>query len=154
MRSMKEPIQFSMRQTAHSLTCSIMKKPHTRLDDCLRMLQACLRKRMSGQNAHTKSPLLTRARSTRSCSPTGWRRSRGTTTRRARPPFPPRCSPRPRPWEASGRCRTCPPGRCCSMPLAEIWRLIRCSALIWFYGWPRNLWYNLFPINLGYCNHS
>ena len=41
------PSQFSMGQIAQSLTCSIMEKPHTELDDCLRMLQACCRKRMS-----------------------------------------------------------------------------------------------------------
>ena len=39
---------FSVGQTATSLTCSIMETPHTGLDDCLRMLQACFRKRMSG----------------------------------------------------------------------------------------------------------
>ena len=44
---MAEPIQFSVGQTAQSLTCSIMEKPHTGLDDCLRMLLTCLRKRMS-----------------------------------------------------------------------------------------------------------
>ena len=31
---MEEPRLFSMGQTAQSLTCSIMEKPHTRLDDC------------------------------------------------------------------------------------------------------------------------
>ena len=44
---MEEPCQFSVCQTALSLTCYIMEKPHTRLDDCLRMLQACFRKRTS-----------------------------------------------------------------------------------------------------------
>ena len=36
-----------MGQTAQSLTCSIMEKPHTRLDDCLNMLKSCFRKRIS-----------------------------------------------------------------------------------------------------------
>ena len=44
---MEEPSQFSMGQTAQSLTCPIMEKQHTGLDDCLRMLLACSRKRMS-----------------------------------------------------------------------------------------------------------
>ena len=42
-----EPSQFSVGQTAPSLTCSIMEKPSTGLDDCLRLLLSCLRKRMS-----------------------------------------------------------------------------------------------------------
>ena len=41
--------QFSMGQTGLSLTCSIMEKPHTGLDDCLKMLLSCFRKRMSGR---------------------------------------------------------------------------------------------------------
>ena len=45
---MEEPSQFSMGQTAQSLTCSITEKPHTGLDDCLNMLLSCFRKRMSG----------------------------------------------------------------------------------------------------------
>ena len=45
---MEAPGKFSVGQTAESLTCSILEKPHTGLDDCLRMLQACFRKRMSG----------------------------------------------------------------------------------------------------------
>ena len=44
---MEEPSQFSLDQTAQSLTCSIMEKQHTGLGDCLRMLLACFRKRMS-----------------------------------------------------------------------------------------------------------
>ena len=36
-----------MGQKVQSLTCSIIEKPHTGLDDCLRMLQACFRRRMS-----------------------------------------------------------------------------------------------------------
>ena len=47
--SMEEPSQFSVGQTAQSLTSSIIEKPHTGLDDCLRMLQACFRKKMSVQ---------------------------------------------------------------------------------------------------------
>ena len=48
MYFMEEPIQFSVGQTAQSLTSSIMDISHTGSDDCLRILQACLRKRMSG----------------------------------------------------------------------------------------------------------
>ena len=44
---MEEPSQFSIGETAQSHTCSITEKPHTWLDECLRMLQACFRKRMS-----------------------------------------------------------------------------------------------------------
>ena len=44
---MEEQCQFSLGQTAQSLTCSIMEKPHTGSDDCLRMLQTRFRKRMS-----------------------------------------------------------------------------------------------------------
>ena len=44
---MEEPSQFSVGQTAQSLTCSIMEKSHTGFDDCLRILLSCLRKRMS-----------------------------------------------------------------------------------------------------------
>ena len=43
---MEEPSQFS-KQHINSLTCSIMEKPHTELDDCLNMLLSCFRKRMS-----------------------------------------------------------------------------------------------------------
>ena len=39
--------QVLLAQPAQSITCSIMEKPRTGLDECLRMLQACLRKRMS-----------------------------------------------------------------------------------------------------------
>ena len=34
----EEPKQFSMGQTPQSLTCSIMEKPHARLDECPRIL--------------------------------------------------------------------------------------------------------------------
>ena len=37
---MEEPMQFSVGQTAESLTCSIMEKPNTGLDDYLNMLLA------------------------------------------------------------------------------------------------------------------
>ena len=50
---MEEPSQFSVGQTAQILTCYIMEKPHTGLDDCLIMLLPCLRKVMSG--AHIMS---------------------------------------------------------------------------------------------------
>ena len=35
---MEEPSQFSMGQTAHSVTCSLMEKPLTGLFDCLKIL--------------------------------------------------------------------------------------------------------------------
>ena len=50
---MEEPIQFSVDQTAQSLACSIMEKPKIGLDDCLRILLSCFRKRMSGLNPAT-----------------------------------------------------------------------------------------------------
>ena len=37
----EEPSQLFMGQTAHSLTCSTMKKPHTGLDECPRILLSC-----------------------------------------------------------------------------------------------------------------
>ena len=43
---MEEPSQFAVGQTSQSLTCSIMEKPHTGLDDCKRVLQECFRKMM------------------------------------------------------------------------------------------------------------
>ena len=46
---MEEPSQFSVGPTAQSLTCSTMEKPHTELDDCMRMLLACFRKMISGR---------------------------------------------------------------------------------------------------------
>ena len=52
---MEEPSQFSVGQTAQSLTCSIMDKPHTGLEDCLRMLLSCFRKRMPGGNEVTSA---------------------------------------------------------------------------------------------------
>ena len=45
---MEEPSQFSVDQTAQSLTCFITERPHTGLFDCLRILLSCFRKRMSG----------------------------------------------------------------------------------------------------------
>ena len=50
---LEEPSQFSVVQTAHSLTCSIMDKPHTGLDDCLRILLSYFRKRMSSSGPGT-----------------------------------------------------------------------------------------------------
>ena len=44
---MGEPSQFSVGQTAQSLTCFITEKPHTGLEECLRMLLMCFRKRKS-----------------------------------------------------------------------------------------------------------
>ena len=43
----EEPSQFSMGQTAPSLTCSIMEQPHTGLDECPRILLSCFRARNS-----------------------------------------------------------------------------------------------------------
>ena len=43
----EEQSQFSLGQTAQSLSCSVMEKPHTGLDDCLRILLSCFRKRKS-----------------------------------------------------------------------------------------------------------
>ena len=42
------PNQFSWGQTVHSLTCSIMDKPHTGFYDYLNMLLSCFRENMSG----------------------------------------------------------------------------------------------------------
>ena len=65
---MEETSKFSVSQTAQSLTCSIMEKPNTGLDDCLRMLLPCFRKRMSGlHSAPNTTSLLKRWRS---CSAT------------------------------------------------------------------------------------
>ena len=44
----EEPSQFSMGQTAQSITCSIMEKPHKGLDECPRPLLSCFRARNSG----------------------------------------------------------------------------------------------------------
>ena len=44
---MEEPSQFSVGQPARSLTCFIMEKPQTGLDNCLRILLSCFRKRRS-----------------------------------------------------------------------------------------------------------
>ena len=55
MLFLDEPSQFSVVQTAQSLTCSIMEKPHTGLDDCLRNLLSCFIKWMSA--SLTTSPL-------------------------------------------------------------------------------------------------
>ena len=44
----EEPSNFSMSQRAQNLTCSLMKKPHAWLEDCLNMLLSCFRKRRSG----------------------------------------------------------------------------------------------------------
>ena len=52
----EEPSQVSMGQTAQSLTCSIMEKPHTGLDDCLNMLLSCFRKMMLALAAGGASP--------------------------------------------------------------------------------------------------
>ena len=44
---MEEPIRSPVGQTAQSLTCSNMEKPHAGLEDCLNMLLSCFRTRMS-----------------------------------------------------------------------------------------------------------
>ena len=46
-----ESSQFSMGQTAQSLTCSIMEKPHTGLDECPKILLLCFRARTSVQRS-------------------------------------------------------------------------------------------------------
>ena len=38
-----EPRQFSLGQTAQSITGSLIEKPHTGLDDCLNILLSCFR---------------------------------------------------------------------------------------------------------------
>ena len=43
----EEQSQFSMVQTAQSLTCSIMEKPHTKLGECPRILLSYFRARNS-----------------------------------------------------------------------------------------------------------
>ena len=43
---------FSTGQTAQSLTCSFMEKPHTGLDECPRILLSCFRARNSGRRRH------------------------------------------------------------------------------------------------------
>ena len=53
---MEEPSQFSVNQTAQSLTCSIIEKPHTGLDDCLNMLLSCFRARNSAPTPPTPTP--------------------------------------------------------------------------------------------------
>ena len=42
-------------QTAQSLPCSIMEKPHTKLDDCLKILLLCFGARTSGEEEKWKS---------------------------------------------------------------------------------------------------
>ena len=49
----EEPSQFSVGQTAESLTGSIMEKPHTGLDECPRILLSCFRARNSEPNPDT-----------------------------------------------------------------------------------------------------
>ena len=56
---MEELSQFSIGQTAQSLTCSIMEKPHRGLDDWMRVLQACFQEMMSDSTTtQGKSPQL------------------------------------------------------------------------------------------------
>ena len=57
---MEEPSQFSVGQTAQSLTCPIVEKPHTELDNCLKMLLTCFRKRMSALNGEDRLAVLRR----------------------------------------------------------------------------------------------
>ena len=42
---------------AQSLTCFIMEKPHTGLDECLNVLQSCFRKRMSVRSGVKRSQI-------------------------------------------------------------------------------------------------
>ena len=68
---MVEPSQFSVGKTAKSLTCFIMEKPHTGLDDCLNMLLASFRKRMSASGrASSAGTSSRRRRGRRSTRPT------------------------------------------------------------------------------------
>ena len=60
MRFMEELSQFSVGLTEQSITCSIKEKPHTGLDDCLRILLSCFRKKMSVWQSCT--PTLTHRR--------------------------------------------------------------------------------------------
>ena len=64
---MEKPSQFSVGQTAQRLTCSIMDKPHTGLDDCLRMLQkkdVCLSRKSIRPHSHKKG-WVTKAKSSK-----------------------------------------------------------------------------------------
>ena len=47
----EEPSQFSMGQTAQGLTCSIMEKPLTWLEESLRILLSCFRARNSASKS-------------------------------------------------------------------------------------------------------
>ena len=47
----EEPSQFPMGQTAQSLTCLIMEKPRTELDECLRILLSRFRAKNSVDGA-------------------------------------------------------------------------------------------------------
>ena len=49
-RKSQDSSHFSVGQTAQSLTCSIMEKPHTGLDECPRILLSCFRARNSVAN--------------------------------------------------------------------------------------------------------
>ena len=54
---MEEPSQFSVGQTAQSLTCSVLEKPHRGLDACLIILLSCFRDRTSDLSPPTLSSL-------------------------------------------------------------------------------------------------
>ena len=51
----EEPSQFSMGQTAQSLTCFIMENHDTGLDKCLRILLSCFRARNSDRQGSRKN---------------------------------------------------------------------------------------------------
>ena len=55
---MEEGSKFFVGQTAQSLTCFIIDKPHTGLNDCLRILLSYFRKRMSAGAAERKCACL------------------------------------------------------------------------------------------------
>ena len=61
MRFSEEASQFSVGQIAQSLTCSIMEKSHTGLDECLSVLRLCFRKRMSASHSLSAQICLNRA---------------------------------------------------------------------------------------------
>ena len=48
----EEPSQFSIGQTAQGLTCFIMEKPQTGLDECPRILLSCFRAKNSVCRRH------------------------------------------------------------------------------------------------------
>ena len=52
---MEEPSKFSVSQTAHSLTWSIMENPHAGLDDCHALEKGCLAWYVQGSASNVSS---------------------------------------------------------------------------------------------------